>query len=184
MKNVIRIIVVVIFCMVTANTYSQTDKGYHLIGGSLSIGNDLERDRFSVSISPMMGWFVKDRFVVGGILSTSFTSYHHDDPGHEVFELYLAPGCRYYLGKSRLKFFGEAALYFGNYWSTRNDISGDFDFTGALGAGMVYFVTDQIGIEFLTRYGISEFANFQDIRLSVGIQIHLPGKKIQQSKSE
>ncbi|MFC2124930.1 hypothetical protein ACFLU5_08980 [Bacteroidota bacterium] len=184
MKNVKWILTIIILCTIISNVNSQIERGYLLIGGGGNISNDIRYDRFSISLSPMIGWFVKDRVVVGGIFDTSFTSYYNDAAGYEVFYLYLAPGCRYYLGKSHLKFFGEAALYFGNHWRTDNVNSGNFDFTGAIGIGMVYFVTDQIGIEFLSRYGLDEFVDFNDLRLSIGIQIHLPGKKILQSKTE
>ncbi len=155
-------------------TQAQIEKGYNLLGGSGRIGFD--SDMFSIYLSPDLGWFIKDRFAVGGNL----TFYVSDTENYTDFTLSFGPFARYYFGNSRTKFFVHGGLgitsntYSYNYSGTKEKDS-DFDLYFDLRAGIAFFITKQVALEAALVYQsysiIDEYSG--SFGISAGFQIHI-----------
>lgn len=153
---------------------AQIEKGYNLVGGSGRIG--LDNDQFSVYLSPDLGWFIKDRFPVGGNL----TFYVSDDKYSTHFTLSFGPFMRYYFGNSRTKIFvhggfGITSNTDSYNYSENKERNSDFDLYFDLRAGIAFFITQQVALEAALVYQsnsiIDEYSG--SFGISAGLQIHI-----------
>lgn len=163
---------------------AQIQKGNVMVGGNLTninLGLDAPKI-FSVDITPKAAWFVEDNLAVGGYVnfgletaknSSTTTSYGVGALG------------RYYAGKDvevlqHGRFFAEATVGIGGV----NVSNGGGNTNGlnlSVGPGFAYFITPNIGLETLLKYnGLVGFGNAttqNNLNLSFGFQIYLPGKR-------
>jgi hypothetical protein len=154
--------------------HAQIEKGYNLAGGAGRIGFD--SDQFSIYLSPDLGWFIKDRFPVGGNL----TFYVSDTENSTNFTLSFGPFVRYYFGNARTKVFVHGGMgissdtYSYNYAGNKEKNS-DFDLYFDLRAGIAFFITEQVALEAALVYQsysiIDEYSG--SFGISAGFQIHI-----------
>ncbi|WP_354334406.1 hypothetical protein [Pedobacter sp. CG_S7] len=172
-----------VFVALGLSSSAQIQRGNVLIGANLANVNiGLDRPNvFSANITPKAGWFIQDNIALGGYLdfgiqtaknSSTITNYGFGALG------------RYYTGSDvevlkHGRLFGEATAGFGG----QNVSDGGGSTNGinfSAGPGFVYFVTNTIGLEALIKYnGLAGFGstNYQNnLNLSFGLQIYLPGK--------
>ncbi|MDO1449899.1 hypothetical protein Q0590_26705 [Rhodocytophaga aerolata] len=168
------------FLLFPLSCFGQTEKGSKLLGGSGSIQF---YDPFSISIFPDVGFFVKDNLALGSGIPASFST----DSRTDFVSLGLSPFARFYLGQTTLRYFLTAEVGYRHTWNTYTfqqdklqQSYNTWDIRG--GAGAVYFITQQVGLEALLSYGtfrtyVSGETILNRLNLVVGFQIYLPAKQ-------
>ncbi|MFC2124931.1 hypothetical protein ACFLU5_08985 [Bacteroidota bacterium] len=176
--------------VVVVSISAQTKKGYRTIGGLGSISGNFKYNSFYLDIHPMMGWFVKDNFLLGGALNFNYHFHNYSDLHYyRSYGFNFGPECRYYLRDKKLKFFGSLSSYLGNYWRETDDTSENDNFSLHIsaGIGMAYFITDQVGLEIKTGYSTPNLIQSDSwskyMGISAGFQVHLPGRRELKSSS-
>ncbi|NEU07642.1 porin family protein [Flavihumibacter sp. R14] len=168
---------------------AQTQKGNIMWGASVSnIGVDFQEGNtnFELSLTPKVGYFIKDDMAVGPELSiglttgdgfTSFTygvggfgRYFLTDPDIEVVR-----GSRWFL-EANAGLTGTNVDVEGEESTTTNGLGIGF------GPGLSYFITDRIALEGLLKYnlgvGFGSSTTTNRINLGIGFQIYIPGKAL------
>ncbi len=172
--------------MVATVSHAQLQKGNVLVGGDLGnfrLGLD-KASYFTVDISPKAAWFIQDNVAVGAYLNLGLITAK----GANTETTYgVGALARYYFGPNQVN--TETILQHTRTFLEGNvGIEGDNVSHGAstnglglgIGPGIAYFITPNIGLETLLKYnGIVGFGNDgarNNLNLSVGFQIYLPGK--------
>jgi tetrahydromethanopterin S-methyltransferase subunit D len=174
------------FFMLSIPAFSQIQQGNILVGGNLA-GFDLglkKGSAFNMSINPKLGFFIKDNFAVGPDVNLGLTAVS----GETSFNYGIGALARYYFpDKDNItplrhsRFFVEGTAGFQGF-----NVSGGGSSTNGLGLGigpgLAYFLTPNIGLETLLKYGaLVGFGNETTqsfLNLSVGFQIYLPSKNL------
>lgn len=148
-------------------------KGQWLIGGSgnISLGTPEELDFNQFSISPMGGYFVGQKIVLG--LSTGYSYYKGTSQS-----LYLLPFARYYFTQNKLAPFAEVA--YGGSWARLEYAGSDGEVvekisgTGyRIGTGLNYFISRNVALEGNLRYARNTDADSGTLNLSAGLQFFI-----------
>lgn len=102
----------------------------------------------SLNITPRVGLFVVDRFLVG--IEGSFALLNEDNLDDNI--TYASGGLfvRYYLAKTDLKPFAQATTGVGQLKFTAEDITNVFNYGGGL--GLAYFLSDKVSLDFMASY--------------------------------
>lgn len=165
----------------TAN--AQIQEGNWMVGGQ--VANVKFTNGFNMDLTPQVGYFVKDNWAIGGLVSLNVGSpagsrATQTDWGLKAFT-------RYYFGPNEVntllnngRFFTEGSAGFGGKNSSGNGLSTNGLGLG-IGAGYSYFVTNNISLDALLKFdtsvgGGNKIAN-GDLGLNVGFQIYLPTSK-------
>ena len=170
MKRLIYSLLFAIFSF--SSIYGQTNIGDRLIGGNAFFGFS---DNISLTISPNVAWFLKDKFAIGTYLDYNFSK----SGSNKNHRFSLGPLTRYYFTNcSDLSFFS-----FGSIGYAFNQIKGDNfketynSFRFSTGLGVAYFITQQVALEAQAGYHVLNIASDLDIKhsiaLTIGFQIHL-----------
>lgn len=182
MKKLLATIIVAATTVFAAN--AQIQKGNIMVGGNLTnINLGLDDPKiFSIDITPKAAWFIQDNVALGGYVnfglqtaknSSTTTSYGIGALG------------RYYTGNDvevlkHGRFFAEATAGIGGV-NVSNDGGNTNGLNLSVGPGFVYFITPNIGLETLLKYngliGFGSATTQNNLNLSFGFQIHLPGQK-------
>jgi hypothetical protein len=162
------------------NGIAQTEKGSKLLGGSASIQF---YKPFSVNLNPNAGFFVLDKLAIGSSIYFSFSTDKYTRHSSVGF----APFARYYLGKSKLQYFVQAATGIYRNWYTTSyplqEKTKQFSYywNASAGLGAVYFITQQVGLESTLNYQLYNISsgrrNNDNLFLNFGFQIYLPSGK-------
>jgi hypothetical protein len=185
MKKTCTLFVSMIIVMITAR--AQIQQGNVLVGGDIANFNlDLDNGGyFRASLNPKAAWFIRDNFAVGAFLSFGIVTANNQGTGVSYG---VGPLARYYFsGKSaellrHTRFFLEGTV----------GINGDNPAQGSntnglglgIGPGVAYFITSNIGLEFLLKYdgivGFGSSPTSNNLNLGVGFQIYLPSSRVKQ----
>jgi len=161
---------------------AQIQKGNILIGGNLANLNlGLNGPKiFSAEITPKVAWFIKDNLALGGYVDLGLETAKHSAT---TTNYGIGALGRYYIGKEKeiikhSRFFGEATVGIGGVNVSDADNTNGLNISA--GPGFAYFVTPNIGLEFLLKYnslvGLGSTPYQGNINASFGFQIYLPGK--------
>nr|WP_198999462.1 hypothetical protein [Flavobacterium sp. ASV13] len=161
---------------------AQIQKGNILIGGNLANLNlGLNGPKiFSAEITPKVAWFIKDNLALGGYVDLGLETAKHSAT---TTNYGIGALGRYYVGKEKeiikhSRFFGEATVGIGGVNVSDADNTNGLNISA--GPGFAYFVTPNIGLEFLLKYnslvGLGSTPYQGNINASFGFQIYLPGK--------
>ena len=184
-------------------TNAQLQKGNVMIGSDIGSGlvntgsNSLlglnfglnDGAGYNLGISPKGGYFVRDNFLIGGVINLGFTkSAETNGEAAETFQYGIQALSRYYLspgeqGVDNLlkhgRFFGEVNA--GIAGVNVNGGSSTNGFAFGFGPGYSYFVTETVALEAILKYNALVGAgntNYQhSLGLNFGIQIFLPFSK-------
>ncbi|MEJ7692690.1 outer membrane beta-barrel protein [Daejeonella sp.] len=186
-KYKIAILSIVIVVLMVSAAIGQTSKGNWLVGGS---GNfyftDLvddpiidEHSTTTINLSPVIGYFLKNNFVIGLKPSFSYTGYDGDNLSYNR-NYSIGPLIRYYFLPSDKEFnlfvqgdFQYGVEHSGNYIQRSSGSSTSYSFL----AGPVVFLNSSVGIEFISGY--TSFRNVKfgrkndKFQAGIGFQIHL-----------
>jgi hypothetical protein len=179
---------------------AQTEKGSFLIGGSgrafYTSNPKTKYESYNLTFYPQAGYFLFKNFAFGikpTITYNQFHSYNYILQRSTTFG--ISPFIRYYIGSYKMRLFFQGSL---GYNHTHNHIkaftlppldpafanSNDNSFTQDIGAGLVYFINEHVGLEGLINYNHNSYeygavsSEFQtsNISFNLGLQIYLPGK--------
>ncbi len=140
----------IFFFSLLFSAQAQISKGSLLVDGQLGIGTTVGQtdNGFNVGTAPLAGWFLSDRFVLGGQVGVDYFNEGNISAGI----LALSPFARYYLSNEEersWKWFSEAGLNF-----TRGFGGAETDFSYGLnfGGGFNYFLNGNIALEGTLQY--------------------------------
>ncbi len=182
MKKLLTIIILSTTTIFAAQ--AQIQKGNVMIGGNLAninLGLDAP-NVLSFDITPKAAWFIEDNIALGGYVNFGLETAKNSGTTTNYGVGALG---RYYSGKSvevlkHGRFFAEATAGIGGV----NVSKGGGNTNGlnlSVGPGFAYFVTPNIGLETLFKYnglvGFGSATTQNNLNLSFGLQIYLPGKK-------
>lgn len=126
-------------------TFSHGDM---FIEGSIQISTGGDRDFYA--FNPKFGYFLNDKFAVGGQISFSSDKYESTDIKTNIFG--IGGFARYYvleLDKKRFKAYGEVGLGYGrNKVETATGSDDSNSLTANINVGLNYFVTKNIAVTF------------------------------------
>lgn len=165
---------------VTAN--AQVQQGNWMVGAQ--VANVKFTNGFNMHLTPKLGYFIQDKWVVGALVDLDISSPEGSDKTQTDWS--IAPFTRYYFGNNEINnllnngmFFAEGSVGFGG----KNSNAGNST-NGAIlgiGGGYSYFITPTVGLEGLLKYeatvGGGNKNSQGDLFLGVGFQIYLPNSK-------
>lgn len=180
--GILYLLVAALILISNLSSLAQTEKGTKLVGGGGYF--TIEKDFVSVGISPDIGLFVKDNFVLGA----SLPLYFQRDSDLDLYtsqRIGLSPFARYYFGEGSTRLFALASLGYSHGWwqhnpENRKSYSSSSGYgTGSAGIGLVHFLTNQIGVEARATYNghIPRDQYSGRFMLGFGFQIYLPSVK-------
>jgi hypothetical protein len=180
--------------------FSQTEKKSWLIGGSANGAIHLNTYKYySYGIAPQVGYFLFNNFAVG--LTPYFSFSHYSDSKSSAIG--IGPFLRYYIGKSKVRFFIEAVSQYSFQSILYKNIqnipvpNGNFkikykNWNENISAGAVYFITKNIGLEAKVQFSYARTKSYSNsaifasasnptpnsnLYIRVGFQIYLPAKE-------
>ncbi|GAB3019603.1 hypothetical protein GCM10027051_25790 [Niabella terrae] len=182
------VLMVTALCMTGIMVNAQTEKGNVIVGAQLAnIGANIREgsSSFNLSLSPRAGWFIKDDWAVGAEVNLNMTFQEGDDPigwGIVPFARYYFPGEGFEVVK-KTRIFAEAGAGVGGEGTGGETTTG---FRGFAGAGVAYFVSENIALETGARLGLiaGSGATTLNPNINLGFQIHLPTKKLQEMRGD
>ncbi len=169
------------------NGFGQLQKGNVLVGANLAdINLNLNKGgNFNLGIQPKAAWFVRDNKAIGAYFNVQLSSAKG---AGSTFQYGVGALGRYYFSDKdleltrRTRFFLEANVGIEGF----NPATGDNTNGLGIGAGpgLAYFITPNIGLEGLVKYGtilgFGSASTTNNIGLSVGLQVYLPRRTIKQ----
>lgn len=200
MKNTCLTLLLVL--SISATSFAQFNTGDAFAGGStnLSTGFSSEKDKadnytsdptkqFQMSMNIKGGYFLKQRFAMGGLISYSRNRSKYIDTKTITNSLMIGPVARYYRGFYQgISPFAEGLVAFGvsnskTTYTEGNDENKHTIFEAAAGIGANYFFKENIALEGLLQYAFynrkpsgSNPANNRHIKsglnLSFGITVY------------
>lgn len=187
MKTLTLFFFIVFTTLCTVN--AQITKGNWMVGGSAYFGSssaESSGNGFSSSakgsglnISPNLGYFIKDKFVIGAIPSFDFSNPEGDNNNSTSFG--IGPFVRYYFLKPENKINLLAQLRYG-FSKGSNQGGASSQNTGyGIKVGTVIYFNSSVGLEFALDYSYSKnksnnsdsISTFKNLNLGIGFQIHL-----------
>lgn len=168
-------ITLLFFILFTQISFSQTEKGRFLIGVSSNINfnfesNSTDGDSFSrdagsakeFTISPEVGYALKNRLFVGLSLSYVYSDIDDKDFGYESVRnaVSIAPFIKYYFSEKKIKPFLIASYGLGSEKSDSRFVFGSNSlitskasiYSFKIGGGISYFFNEYVNIEFSLNY--------------------------------
>lgn len=187
MKTLTLFFFIVFATLLTAN--AQITKGNWMVGGSANFGfsqAESSGNGFSSSgkasgftIAPNIGYFIKDKFVIGAVPSFSFSNPEGSNNNGTSYG--IGPFIRYYFLKpeSKVNLLAQIRYGFGKGKSQSSQGSNTSGY--GLKAGPVIYFNSSVGLEFTLDYSYSKIksdnsdnvANFKNLNFGFGFQIHL-----------
>jgi hypothetical protein len=169
----------------TNNAVSQITKGNLIVGGNFSFNrtsntnsNNIISKQSVVSITPMVGYFLKDKFALG--LRSELNNYSGSITGsirNSSNRLDFGPFLRYYFlpVNNRVNLFSESAYLLSLFKSNNSNWSSGNGFL--INVGPVIYLNKTVGLEFTLGYSSQYWTNssgsFNNFRTGIGFQIHL-----------
>ncbi|SDJ95131.1 Outer membrane protein beta-barrel domain-containing protein [Catalinimonas alkaloidigena] len=152
---------------------AQTEQGSVLLGGNASLQFN---DPFSITVAPNIGVFVRDNFAIGSALSVSY----QESSTSRYTSLGVIPFARLYFGHLPVRPFVMGNVGYSHERSRSKTGPGRQTSTynrgiANIGAGLAYFLSDQVALETTLLYGsyaIREGSRNARLRLNMGFQIY------------
>ncbi|MEO8583839.1 MAG: hypothetical protein ABI415_08575 [Flavitalea sp.] len=181
----------ILIVFLAESAMSQLQKGNVLMGADLAnIGFNLNKGgNFSLGIQPKAAWFIRDNKAIGAYVNIQLTSAK--GAGSTLAYGVGALG-RYYFSDKDMQIVNHARFFLeGNFGiEGYNPATGDNTNGLGIGAGpgLAYFITPNIGLEGLLKYGtivgFGSSASSSNLTFNFGFQIYLPRKTIRQVVNE
>lgn len=161
---------------------AQIQEGNWMVGGQIT--NIKFTNGFNMSLTPKLGYFIKDRWALGAQVGLDIASPEGTSDTQTTWS--IAPFTRYYFSDAEVDtllnngaFFAEASAGFGGDNSGSGNSTNGLDL--GIGAGYAYFLTPNVGLEGLLKFqGLVGGGNDNvngNLYLGVGFQIYLPSSK-------
>jgi hypothetical protein len=179
------ILLIITFCLFIKTANSQITKGNWLVGGNASFSSlkssstaTAQFKQTSVEISPVVGYFLNDKFAVG--LRPSLT-YGSNTIANSNTIIGIGPFTRYYFLKPEniVNLFTEGSYSYGSISSKGQPSSKSNTFS--ISGGTVIYFNSSVGLEFTLAYSTTKVVGFagtnNEIRFGIGFQFHLEKEK-------
>jgi hypothetical protein len=183
MKNIL-FFTITLFSFLTAN--AQITKGNWMVGGTGNFssyenkfqnnGTEVSNKGIGISISPNIGYFFKDKFAIGSIVSIGYTNPQDFESSTSYS---IGPFVRYYFLKvdNQINLFAEASYLFGESKLGNNkSASNGYGFK----AGPVFYFNNSVGLEVTIDYNSTQLlpsssgkSVANNLQIGLGFQIHL-----------
>lgn len=173
-------------CFFTIFSFGQITKNNWMIGGNASFSSlkssstaSLRYKQTSIQISPIVGYFIKDKFAVG--IKPSLI-YGSNTIANSSTVFNIGPFIRYYLLNSEkiVNIFSEASYAYGSISDKgqgTKQTSNSFSFS----AGPVIYFNSSVGLEFSLMYTSSKINGFDgnnnEIKFGAGFLFYLEKSK-------
>jgi hypothetical protein len=178
-------LIVLLSCAVgVAN--SQITKDDWLLGGSISFSSlknsstaAVQFSQTNFQISPLIGYFVKDKFAIGINPSYSFGSTNY---GTRSSIIGIGPFSRYYFlhTDNIFNLFAEGSYSYGIIIGKGPGVTQKSNTFSISGGPVLYFNTS-VGLEFIFGYSTTKVVDFtgrnNEIRAGIGFKFHLEKDK-------
>ena len=183
MKNLFLIITLF---FISTFSFSQITKGNWMVGGTGNIssfeskysnnGNEITNKGIGINLSPNIGYFIADKFVIGSNISIGYTKPKDSD---NSFGYGVGPYARYYFLKEDklINLFSQINYIFGQTKSGNN--KSDSNGYGVK-VGSVIFFNSSVGLEISLDYessrlipNTSESSTYNNLQIGIGFQVHL-----------
>ncbi|MGN6540899.1 MAG: outer membrane beta-barrel protein [Ginsengibacter sp.] len=165
---------------------SQITKDNWLVGGNASFSqlqsastSAAKYKQTNFQITPLVGYFLKDKFAVG--LNPSFT-YVSNNVGSTSTIINIGPFVRYYFlnPENTINLFAETGYAYGSITGKGQEKGQHLNTFSFSGGPVVYFNTS-VGLEFILSYSTTKVKSFSgannEIKFGIGFQIHLEKDK-------
>lgn len=173
-------IITALTLLLAVNANSQITKGNWMVGGDLNYSNfkssykgNLSSESNSLIISPNIGYFFSNNFVIGIKGNFGFVKQVGSDSSKSII---ISPFLRYYFLKPEklVNVFIDASYGYGIGKTGNDDVqtSKNYNFK----AGPVVYFNSSVGLELAINYGSSissTESKYDNLSLSLGFQIHL-----------
>ena len=179
-------LLIIAVCFLIKNANSQITKGNWLVGGSASFSSlkssstaTLQFKQTNIQITPLVGYFLMDKFAVG--LNPSLT-YGSNNLANNSTIITIGPFVRYYFLKPENVFnlFTEGSYAYGSI-TGKGQGTGQRLNTYSISGGPVLYFNSSVGLEFIIAYSTTKIVGFSginnEIRFGIGFQIHLEKEK-------
>ena len=200
-----RKLIIFILLSIASQALAQTERGSFILGGQVSFyrsnskyenGSDNKYNATGFQVAPAFMYFPLNRLALGiqtpySFVSSYFESLSQKSEGHSN-SYAIGPVVRYYFSFGKLALFPE--LSYLRQWTWSNSTFVNFDpglggvytsenkyeqttRTISVGAGLVYFVKPNVGLEGILKYKANKMdANTEsksnDLNFSIGLQFY------------
>jgi hypothetical protein len=183
MKKFLFVSAFVFMCI--AQSRAQIQRGNVMVGADLArISLSLEKGaNFNFRVDPKAAWFIRDNLAVGAYVNLEIASAKGAGTS---FNYGVGPLARYYLSDNSLnllrhsRFFLEGNVGIEGYNPAVGDNTNGLGI--GIGPGLAYFVTPNIGVEGLIKYGgivgFGSAVSSSNVNFGLGFQIYLPSSRI------
>lgn len=169
---------------------AQLQEGNWMVGAS--VANFKFTNGFNMSLTPKLGYFIQDRWAIGGQVGLDLYSPEGGDSKTQT-TWSIAPFTRYYFSGAEIDnllnngaFFAEGSVGFGGDNSSGGNSTNGVDL--GIGAGYAYFITPNVGLEGLLKFqGLAGGGNKNfngNLYLGVGFQIYLSGNRAEKALND
>jgi hypothetical protein len=182
-------ILILSFVLLVNLMSAQIDKGNWMVGGSGFIQNykveytsnntTQNQSVFALQISPNIGFFILDKFAVGGLLTFNFNNPSGSNNSSQGYG--IAPFTRYYFLQTDkpINFFAQASFEYSEGRTNNTASIKNFSRGYAFKAGPAIYFNSSVALEVTLNYSSSK--NSDNIKgtlfgAGVGLQIHLEKK--------
>lgn len=170
---------------------AQIQRGNLLVGGDIANFNlDLDKGgNFNMVIDPKIAFFIRNNLAIGPYVSLGIAS----QKGNGTSISYGIGGlARYYISDTMLNLIKHGRFFVEGNVGIQGDNPAVGDNTNGLGLGIgpgfAYFITPNIGLETLLKFngivGFGSKTTSNNVGLSVGFQIYLPSRKLNDLRSD
>jgi len=180
MRKKILLIIIAFTFYTQANC--QITQGNWLVGGNATFSRlqssstaAAQFKQTSLAISPLIGYFLKDKFAVG--IKPSLL-YGSNNVANTNTIISVGPFVRYYFlnPENILNLFAEGSYAYGSITGKGQGIGQRLNIFSFSGGPVLYF-NSSVGLEFIIAYSASKVIGFRgrnnEIKLGLGFQIHL-----------
>lgn len=181
MKNVTKILMIVVLAVFSIKSLAQTEQGKTIISGQSSLsflfakqksksdnGENEGPTQSELKFSPQIGYFVFDNLALGIAVPVEFSSLKFEDSYSQKSTLIaVAPFITYYFGNSNVKPFLQAAAGIGTSNSQEEYSGNEYEnkysvFLWNVSGGLAVFINEYVSFDFGVNYNSTSLKNKED----------------------
>jgi len=179
--------VLVTFCFLfTEKSTAQLEQGNIIVGADLANFNlGLKKGSLTtINITPNALWLLNSSVALGAYVNFGLATQKVDDETFSTTTYGIGVLGRYYVNDPKMNLLKQGRWFFeGNAGFQGSNTKGGNSTNGlglGIGPGYAYFITKNIAFETLLKFdenlGFGNTTSTNDLNLSLGFQIYLPGK--------
>lgn len=185
MKKIL-VAVAILFLLASEKSNAQLEKGYAIVGADVANFNiGLKKGaQTNISLTPKAAWLLNNKVAIGGYVNFDLTSQKISGTTYTNTGYGIGALARYYVNDPKVNLLRSGRWFFeGNAGFEGVNVKGGNSTNGlglGVGPGYAYFITKNIAFETLLKFdenlGFGNTTSTNDLNLSLGFQIYLPGR--------